>query len=158
MSKKSSIIAITLLIASALVMGLVLVNRGDGPVTGMIIADKAIANVQAFQSMKSSQDGSSYIILDKEFNKFSEKAKKVIPAGKDIYANVYFVECPKGSQFTAKWSSEDKLIKEEAKSLSTNQKGVIAYLLEGDKLKSGSYTLQLYSNATKIFEYEFSVE
>ncbi len=158
MSKKTSIIAITLLIVAAVILGFIFVNKGDGPVMGMIISDKTIINVQNFQTAKSSQDSDLYMVLDKEINKFNEKAKTGIPAGKDIYANIYLVECPKGSQFTVKWIIEGKTIKEETKELSTNQRGVISYLLEGNKLKSGNYILELYSEDRKLFKYGFSVE
>jgi hypothetical protein len=93
---------------------------------GMIVSDKTIRDVQDFERLKSSQDVGQFIILDKEFNKFNEKVKVEIPAGKDIFANVKIVESPKGSQFTAKWIAEGKIIKEETKELAGNQKGVVA--------------------------------
>jgi hypothetical protein len=57
-----------------------------------------------------------------------------------------------------KWNSEGKVIKEETIELATDQQGVISCLLEGDKVKTGNYILELFSGDKKIFEYGFSVK
>lgn len=157
MSKKTSIIAITLLIAAAVFFGLVLVNKGDGPVVGMIMSDKMTVSVKDFETVNPSQDNGVYLILEKEYNKFNEKFITEIPAGKDLYANIQLVECPKGSKFTARWVTEGNTVKEETKELVTDQKGVASYVFDGNKVKSGNYTLELYDEGKKIFEYKFPI-
>lgn len=157
MSKKTSIITITLLIAAAVIFGLVFVNKGDGPIMGISMSDKVIVNVQDFKTINSSQDSGVYLILKKEYNKFTEKFTADIPAGKDLYANIHLVECPKGSRFTVRWITEGNTVKEETKELVTDQKGVISYAFDGNKVKSGNYTLELYTQGKKVFEYKFFI-
>lgn len=157
MSKKTSIIAITLLIATAVVLGFVLVNKGDGPVIGVIMSDKMVGSVKDFETVNLSEGSGVYIILKKEYNKFNEKFMTDIPSGKDLYANIYFVECPKGSKYTARWVTEGKTVKEEIKELVTEQKGVASFVFDGNKVISGNYSLELYNEGKKIFEYKFPI-
>lgn len=158
MNRKTSIVALTLLIVGAVALGLLLLNKGDGPVSQVIIADRSIDTAQDFETAKSSDDSGVFIVLDKEFNKFKEDIRAGIPAEKDIYANVYFVECPKGSLFTAKWINEDKTVKEDIKELTTDKRGVVSFLLEGSKLGTGSCKFEIYSDGKKLFEYVFSAK
>ncbi len=158
MSKKISVIGITLLVAAAVLFGFVLVNKGDGPVMGMIISDKILVNVQDFKTINSFKDSGVYLTLEKEYNKFNEKFIDDIPAGKDLYANIHLVECPKGSKLTARWINKGKTVKEETKVLATDKNGVVSYIFDGSKAKRGDYTLELYSEDKKIFEHKFSID
>ena len=150
MSKKATIIAIAILIAAAVILGLILVNKGDGPVMGVIISDKALTD--------GSNDSGVYLTVNKEFNKFNEKVNSDIPADKDLYANFSLVECPKGSEFNIKWINNNQTVKEEILKLATDQKGTISYLLEASKAKSGNYSLELYNEGKKIFEHRFIIK
>jgi hypothetical protein len=150
MSKKATIIAVAVLIAAAVIFGLILVNKGDGPVMGLTFSDKALAD--------GSTGSGVYLTVNKEFNKYTEKANAEIPAGKDLYANISLVECPKGAEFNAKWITDGQTVKEEAKKLDTDRKGTISYLLEANKAKSGNYTLELYREGKKIFEHKFIIK
>ena len=157
MSKKTSIIVVALLVAAAVFLGLVLVNKGDGPVAGMIMSDKTAESVKDFEAVKISEDSGVYLILEKAYDKFVEKLINNIPAGRDLYANIYLVECPKGSIFNVKWVSEGKTVKEETKELATDKKGVVTYVLDGSNVKSGNYTLEIHTENKKIFEHNFLI-
>jgi hypothetical protein len=87
----------------------------------------------------------------------SESLEK-ISAGTDLYANVLFIESPEGMKYNVKWVCDGSVVKEEEKQMTTNQKGVIAYLLEGDKLKKGSYTFEIYYKDKKIHEEKVTAE
>ena len=138
MNRKTSAIALVLLVLTAILLGYVLVNRGDGPVQGVVLSDKAISAAQGFNNTVASPANGVYLILTDEFSKLSEKFKADIPAGKELYAAIHFVECTKGTQFTVKWIAGTETIKEETKELATDKEGVISYSLEGEKAKSGS--------------------
>ena len=158
MNKKTSIIALSILVAAAVFFGYIFVNKGDGPVMGMIVSDRAIEDTRSYKLQESSPGKESYLILTTEFNKLTEKFKAEIPNGKNLYSNINIVECPKGLQFTAKWVSDNKSIKEETKPLTTNQSGIISYLLEANLANKGSYSFELYNEGKKIFEKNFKIE
>jgi hypothetical protein len=160
MRKKTTIIITTIIVVVAAIVfiGLMLVGKGEGPVMSMVLSDKAIESIQSLTAAKSSPDSGTYLILENEFNKYEEKYKTVIPAGKNLYASIHFVEVLKGTKFTARWIAAGKTVKEEIKEMLTNQEGVLSFLLEGNNVKSGSYTLELYGVDKKILEYEFSID
>jgi hypothetical protein len=158
MNRRTSIIALAVLIAAAVLFGLVLINKGDGPVMGMIISDKAIGDVENYKNTEAQQDQGTYMVLAKEFNKLNKKLEKRIPSGRDLYANVYVVECPKGTEFTAKWIMDGKNIKEETRAAAEDARSIVTYLLEGSNAKAGGYTFELYKEDHRIFSMEFSVE
>jgi hypothetical protein len=70
----------------------------------------------------------------------------------------FVVECPKGSQFTAKWLLNGENIKEDSKALSTDKSGIISYLLEGTLVKKGSYSFEVYYEGRKVLEKDFQIE
>ena len=158
MNKRTSIIAFAILVAAAVFFGFILVNKGDGPVTGMIISDKTLEDIESYKIQEKSHRSGNYMILAAEYNKFNEKFKSSIPMGKDLYFNISIVESPKGSSFTARWLSDGKAIKEETKELSINQRGVVSYILDSKLANKGSFTFELYYDSKKIFEKSFQIE
>lgn len=129
MNKKTSIIAGTLLVILALGFGFVLLNKGDGPIMGIALADRAIMS-ESFMQQKTEPDEGIYLIVEKEYNKLKEKYRKAVPSGEELYATIYVVECPKGTAFTAKWTVDGGLAKEETKMLKTDRNGVMVFMLE----------------------------
>lgn len=157
MNKRTSAAVLGILILFALVFGFILVNRGDGPVMGMIISDRAIANAGDYKLLESSKEG-VYLLLSSEFNCYKEKYITKIPSGKDAYFNVYFAESPKGSTYTAKWTLNGNSIKESSAVLPTDKKGVLPFLLEESLNIRGKYTFEIYNGKTKIFNTNFEIE
>ena len=157
MSRKAAILSVTALIVAAVFMGLILVNKGDGPIMGMILSDKMIATVQDFENQSSSMDSGIYLNLKTAFNKLNEESANDIPAGKDLFASFYMVECPKGIETTVKWTTEAGTLKEETKRLETDRRGIISYLLDRGNVRNGNYTLELYIEGIKKFEHGFTV-
>lgn len=158
MNKKTAAIALVILIAAAIFIAIIFLNKGDGPIAGVFISDKAAADVSGYKSMNSARGNGFYLVWNKEFNSFKEKVESNIPAGKDLYANVHFVECMKGTRFTAKWIANGETVKEETSELLTNQQGIIAYLLEGNQASIGSYSLEIWKGDKKLFTRGFSIE
>ncbi|MBN2879484.1 MAG: hypothetical protein JXN65_07625 [Clostridia bacterium] len=158
MNKKTSTTVLTLFIIGAIFLGLLLVNKGDGPVMGMILAENPIENTADYNKSAQEQSEGTYLVLSNAFNKYQEDYSTSIPEGSPLYASVHFVECPQGAQYTGKWIFEGELLKEETGTLSTGPEGVISYMLEGGKVAKGSYTFELYDGDKKVFERNFSVK
>jgi hypothetical protein len=158
MSKKTSVLVLAIFITIAILLGLLLLNKGDEPVSGVILSDKSLSNLEIYHQAEKLHGQGIYLVVTKAFNKFREDYKAVIPEGKALYATLYFIECPKGSQFTLKWLKDSTAIKEEIGVLTTNTTGVISFMLEEGYVEKGSYTIVLYDGDKAIFEKEFSVE
>lgn len=158
MKKKTAITVLVVILIGAILLGFLLLNKGDGPVMGMVLADTAIENAKAYDAAAQAQGDGVYLVVSSAFNKYQEDYKTDIPQGNDLYATIHFVECPKGSKFTAKWMKEGTVIEEDIGTLLTGPEGVIAYKLDGDNVVSGSYTFELYGGDGKIFEMTFSVK
>jgi len=158
MNKKTSVIALGILIAAAILLGLLLINKGDEPVAGMILSDKALDNLDVYHSAEQLHGDGIYLVVSKAFNKFREDYKAGIPEGKDLYITIYLIECPKGSEFTIKWLKDGKVIKDEIGILSTEATGVISYMLDESSVVKGIYGIEIYDGDKRIFDKEFSVE
>jgi hypothetical protein len=157
MNKKSSIISLTVLVVAAILFGIVLVNKGDGPVMGMVLADKVLTGEEDYEAVVGSRDAGVYLVLSNEMNKLKEKYKAEIPVGKDIFASVYFVECPKGASFKGKWILDGNVVYEETGILQSDKKGIVPYRLEAGKFKNGKCVFELYDGEKKIFGCTFDI-
>lgn len=158
MNKKTAITVLAVFVAAAILLGLLFVNNGDGPVAGMILADKAIESTEFYDDAAKTHEDGIYMVVSNAFNKFQEDYKSNIPEMKDLYAIIHFVECPKGSTFTGKWLTEGKVTREDKGTLPTGPEGVISYKLDGSSVVKGNYIFELYNEDRKIFEKAFSVE
>lgn len=158
MNRQTSVAVGIVLVAVAIILGLLLLNKGDGPVAGMILSDRALVNTDQYNAAAKAPGDGIYLVASKEYNKFRNKYLSGIPEAKELFATFYFVECPVGTEFTVRWLKEDELIKEAKKTLVTNTKGVISYILEGAYLEKGSYSIELYDGNIKLIEKEFHVK
>lgn len=158
MSKKVAMTVLTIFIIAAIFLGLLLVNKGDGPVMGMILADKAMVDTETYNDAATIQGDGIYLIVSNAFNKFQEDYKTNIPVNKDLYAAIHFVESPKGSEYTGKWLKDGEVIQYDKEILPTEAEGVISYMLDGSNVLKGSYIFELYDGDRKIFEKAFFAE
>lgn len=158
MKKKTATTVLVVMIVMAIFIGLLLINKGDGPVMGMVLADRTIETTDDYETAVETQGDGVFLILSNAFNKYQEDYKTDIPSGHDLYATVYLVECPQGSEYTAKWLQDGVVMQEELGVLQTGPKGVISYKLPSDNVIVGSYQFELYDGDEKIFEMSFSVE
>lgn len=163
MKKRIGMAAVIILLA---VIGvIVLMAHADENIFGVTYTDKAIKDIEALEKIDSiarSKSGHSdtrvYIIDEVKFGKYKEKYRNKIPEGKDIYANLNIIAAPEGMKFKAKWLYEGRTMKEETKALSTPQKGVIWYLLDGNQVNKGNYTFEVYYKDKRLYKKDFAVE
>jgi len=158
MKRHTAITVLIVIIAGAVLLGFLFLNKGDGPVTGMILADRAVENTETYNTTAKTHDDGIYLVVSNAFNKFQEDYKADIPENNDLYVTVHFVECPQGSEYTGKWIKSGIVIHEENRTLPTWPEGVISYMLDGPSVVKGTYTFELYNGNGKIFEKTFSVE
>lgn len=84
-------------------------------------------------------------------------AGATIESGKDLYANVLFVESPKGMKYTATWIKDKKTLKTDEQAMTSDKKGIISFELGSDLVAAGKYTLKIdYKNKT-IYSKDFTV-
>lgn len=90
---------------------------------------------------------SNFIISDRQYNQKDDlknaKQPEQLEAGKDIYASVYFIESPKGMEYTAKWFINGNEIKTDTQKMPTDRKGVIIFSLDKDKVTAGTLKFEL---------------
>lgn len=158
MKKKTSISVMIVLIALAIFLGVLLVNKGDGPVMGMMLAEQVSADTDSYDNMAKTRNDGVYLVISVAYNKFRKDYETSVPKEKDLYALIHVVECPKGSEFTGKWIKDGKEIKTDTARLTTEREGVLSYLLDANEIEAGNYSFLLYNGDTKILEQAFSVK
>lgn len=157
MGKKATITTLVVLIACAVLIGALLLNKSDGPVTGMILSDMPIADAEAYSDAAEAQDDGVYLVISNAFNKFQTDYQSAISAGSELYASVYFVECPAGSTFTAKLLRDGALVSEQKGVLETGPYGVVSYSLGAEATAAGAYVFELYDGDELLFTQTFTV-
>ena len=158
MGKKAAITALVGLIACAILLGALLLNKGDGPVTGMILSGAPVADAEAYADAAEQRGDDIFLVVSNAFNKYQTDYQSAIPAGSELYASVYFVECPAGSVFTAKILNDGTAAFEQEGTLETGPYGVICYSLDGETLSAGDYVFALYDGEEQIFSQPFTLE
>lgn len=158
MGKKAAITALIGLIACAILLGALLLNKGDGPVTGMILSGAPVADAEAYADAAEQRGDDIFLVVSNAFNKYQTDYQSAIPAGSELYASVYFVECPAGSVFTAKILNDGTAAFEQEGTLETGPYGVICYPLDGETLPAGDYVFALYDGEEQIFSQPFTLE
>jgi hypothetical protein len=157
MGKKTALFTLAGVVIAAILLGILLLNKGDGPVAGMILSGQAIATTQEYADAEKTRGEAVYRVVANAFNKFEEEYSATIHGGNALYATVHFVECPKGSAFTAQWIRNGEVIAEETASLATEPQGVIAYALEAEAATPGNYTFRLLEGGETIFKHTFQI-
>ncbi len=158
MGKKAAWIVFAGIVVAAVLLGLLLLNKGDGPVAGMILSDSAIDTTDAYSAAEKNRGDGVYLVVSNAFNEYQADYSAGIPEGGALYANLHCVECAKGTAFTCQWLRDGASVAEESVSLTTEPQGVITSRLDGEAALSGSYTLEVYNGDNLIFEYSFEIE
>ncbi|HHV98725.1 MAG TPA: hypothetical protein GXX36_03985 [Clostridiaceae bacterium] len=87
------------------------------------------------------------IVSDRKYTELSDLENAGQPeqlsAGQNIYASVYFIESPKGMEYTSTWFINGNEVKTDTEKLPTNRKGIIVFSLEGDKVTAGTLKFQV---------------
>lgn len=79
-------------------------------------------------------------------------------AGQAIYASVYFIESPLGTEYTAKWYLDGDEVKTDTKKMQTDKKGIIVFPLEADKVTAGTAKFEIVYNDDVLFSKELTVQ
>lgn len=64
-------------------------------------------------------------------------------AGQAIYASVYFIESPKGMEYTGNWYLDGDKIQTGTKEMTTDKCGVIVFTLAADQVTAGTLTFEI---------------
>lgn len=92
-----------------------------------------------------------------EESSLNSSADTTIQSGRDLYANVLFVESPKGMKYTAKWIKDKKTLKTDEQAMTSDKKGIISFELDGGQVTAGNYTFELDYKDKKIYSKSFTV-
>lgn len=131
MAKRLAILSLLLIVVM-----LVFTACDSSPVSGVIISNQSYTAREDFDTISSPAE------LQKEYN---------------IYASVYFIESPKGMEYTIKWLMDGEEVKTETKPMEINQHGALVFLLESGKLKAGTLKLQILYKEELLAEKEITV-
>lgn len=92
-----------------------------------------------------------------EESALNSSADTTIQSGKDLYANVLFVESPKGMKYTAKWFKDKKTLKTDEQAMTSDKKGIISFKLDGKQVTVGKYIFEIDYKDKNIYSKDFSV-
>ncbi len=81
-----------------------------------------------------------------------------LTAGKQIYANIHFVESPKETAYTAIWYLDDREIKREIKETENDMQDVIVYELEAEQALNGVLKLEIAYDNTILLTKELEIQ
>jgi hypothetical protein len=88
-----------------------------------------------------------FIVSDRQYTDISDldraEQPKQLAAGKDVYASVYFIESPKGMEYTAKWFIDGNEVKTDTQKMPTDRKGMIVFPLEGGRVAAGTLKVEI---------------
>ena len=68
---------------------------------------------------------------------------ETLAADEPIYASIYFVESPKGMEYTVKWYLDGTEIKSETKATVNDTQDVVVYELKTEKITEGTLKLEV---------------
>lgn len=83
---------------------------------------------------------------------------EIIAQNEPVYASVYFIESPKGMEYTAKWYLDGTEIKTDVQVTTTDKAGVIVYSLEADQVVAGTLKFEITYNDDILCSQELVVE
>jgi|LSQX01.3.fsa_nt_gb hypothetical protein len=90
---------------------------------------------------------SSFIISNQRYTERSDlesaKQPEQLTAGRDVYASVYFIESPRGMEYTAKWFVNGNEAKIDMQKMPTDRNGIIVFSLEGNKVIAGTLRFEI---------------
>jgi len=158
MSKKAGVIALLVFVISAVLLGLLLLNKGDGPVTGMILSSQSFADSAAYKTAAEAPDETVYLVVSNAFNQFQVDHQSTIASGVLLVATVSFVECPTGTAFTGSWLKDGEPLFGSAGQTETEPYGVLSFSLESTMVTTGDYTFVLSDESGELFRQAFRVE
>ncbi|HBF2740376.1 hypothetical protein C4024_15545 [Clostridioides difficile] len=86
------------------------------------------------------------------------KQPEELSVDSDVYANIYFIETPKGTKYTATWYLDGTEIKKEEKEMTSDMQGSIIYTLPKENVENGTLKLEISSHDSVLLEKEITVK
>ena len=83
---------------------------------------------------------------------------ETLAADEPIYASIYFVESPKGMEYTVKWYLDGTEIKSETKATVNDTQDVVVYELKTEKLTEGTLKLEVIYKDTVLLTKELKIQ
>lgn len=81
-----------------------------------------------------------------------------LTAGEQIYANIHFIESPKGTEYAAIWYMDGTEIKRETKETENDMQDLIVYELEAEQVLSGALKLEIAYKDTILLTKEIEIQ
>ena len=81
-----------------------------------------------------------------------------LTAGEPIYANIHFIESPKGTEYTAIWYLDGTEIKRETQKTESDMQDLVVYELEAEQTLSGILKLEITYDDTILLTKEFEIQ
>ena len=81
-----------------------------------------------------------------------------LTAGEQIYANIHFIESPKGTEYTAIWYMNDTEIKREVKETENDMQDLVVYELEAEQVLNGVLKLEIAYDDTILLTKELEIQ
>ncbi len=104
----------------------------------------------------------SYVVANSPYDQKTAIEEAVQPekvsANEAVYASVYFIESPKGMEYTAKWYLDGTEIKTDVQETTTDMAGVIVYSLKAEQVVAGTLKFEITYNDDILCSQELIVE
>ncbi len=76
----------------------------------------------------------------------------------NVYASVYFIESPKGMEYTVKWYLDGNEIQSETKATINDMKDIIVFKLDAEKASAGTLKVKVMYDDTMLFSKEIAIK
>ncbi|WP_167958483.1 hypothetical protein [Anaerosporobacter faecicola] len=86
------------------------------------------------------------------------KEEENLEEGNAIFASIFFVESPKGVEYTVKWYRNDEEIKAETKATKKDQKDILVYELEADQVTKGTIKIEIRYKDTVLLTKKCNIQ
>ena len=83
---------------------------------------------------------------------------EVLSANETVYTSVYFIESPKGMEYTVKWYHNDTEIMSETKATIHDKRDVLVYTLDKEGVEAGTLKVEIIYKDTVLFEKELEIQ
>lgn len=116
----------------------------------------------AFTGCADSNTVSGCIVSDRKYTDRNSLDSAIQPerlkAGLDVYASVYFIESPKGMEYTAKWFINGNEVKADTQKMPTDRKGLTVFSLEGDLVIAGALRFEVSYDGELLVSRELFID
>lgn len=103
-----------------------------------------------------------FVVAAQEYRSSSEvevaQTQEILKAGEDLFASVYFIESPRGTEYEVRWVSGNTVIETVKKEMVEDKRGVLTFMLPAKKALPGTYDVQIRTRGKTITSTTVSVQ